>query len=494
MMVYDAIVNQVPTQNIPSLIEKHAQSTGEIQSALPHRSAVEQMARELDAIADLKAAEVAMKTFALTMGFDATTQEGVHINSVHFTTKDECEVIAIDELAGGTADDYSKHVCGAVDNLAKTYADFHDDDFSFCRATIIGNISNTMTDRVAVNHATIRKIDMNWGKSLNELNCHLHPLDTIASSCRSTLKALEICKGRLFGTDCFAGNTVQQVNKLRYKDGKGDPKGFVTFLDDNKLPRGLIPRYRGNRLHILFHICGKLIEHYDMFVKFFTNSPVSCGGLQASIREDFENPSAILEMKILGSVGKLLTGPWMQVFYTSAQHELHHIEGISVVRNVMLCMKVAAEEPYSVLTRDTDFFGRQLSSDDETIKQLRTEPSDKELFTEMTAACLNTVVSVLERQYKRYFALDLSDKLRQETSSARSHNIDAEEIMGMYSAGKQRSKHASIDFLRARMRARKNGVVPYMDSLFKDERERIVNWAIHVARKNRKASRKQHTC
>jgi len=285
---------------------------------------------------------------------------------------------------------------------------------------------------------------------------------------------------------------VLQVNKLRYKDGKGDPKGFVTFLDDNKLPRGLIPRYRGNRLHILFHICGKLIEHYDMFVKFFTNSPVSCGGLQASIREDFENPSAILEMKILGSVGKLLTGPWMQVFYTSAQHELHHIEGISVVRNVMLCMKVAAEEPYSVLTRDTDFFGRQLSSDDETIKQLRTEPSDKELFTEMTAACLNTVVSVLERQYKRYFALDLSDKLRQETSSARSHNIDAEEIMGMYSAGKQRSKHASIDFLRARMRARKNGVVPYMDSLFKDERERIVNWAIHVARKNRKASRKQH--
>ena len=38
--------------------------------------------------------------------------------------------------------------------------------------------------------------------------------------------------GYLFGNDCFAGNIVLQINKLRYKDGKGDPTGFVTFLDD----------------------------------------------------------------------------------------------------------------------------------------------------------------------------------------------------------------------------------------------------------------------
>ena len=117
MMIYDAIVNQVPTQNIPSLIEKYAQRTGEKLSAVPHRTTVEQMARELDATADLKAAEIAMKTSDLTIGFDATTQEGVHINSVHFTTKEECEVIAVNELAGGTADDYCEHVCGAVDHL-----------------------------------------------------------------------------------------------------------------------------------------------------------------------------------------------------------------------------------------------------------------------------------------------------------------------------------------------------------------------------------------
>ena len=145
MSIYDAIVSQVPTQNIPSLIEKLSQRTGEKLSALPHRTTVEQMARELDVIADLKAAELAMKISDLTVRFGATTQEGVHTNSIHLTTKEECEVIAIDELAGGTADDYCEHVCGAVDHLAATYAAFHEEDFPFCRLTIISNISNTMT-------------------------------------------------------------------------------------------------------------------------------------------------------------------------------------------------------------------------------------------------------------------------------------------------------------------------------------------------------------
>ena len=203
------------------------------------------MARELDAIADFKAAEVVMKRHDLTIGFDATTQEGVHINSVHLTTKNGCEVISIDQLPGGTANDYSDHVCSSVDSLADTYADFHKEDFQYCHLQyIIDNIANSMTDRVVVNHSAIVKVNESWEKTLNELNCHLHPLDSIASSCRSALKGLDPCKGQLYGKDCLAGNIVLQVNKFRYKDGKGDPKGFVVFLENHSLPKGIIPRYR----------------------------------------------------------------------------------------------------------------------------------------------------------------------------------------------------------------------------------------------------------
>lgn len=144
-------------------------------------------------------------------------------------------------------------------------------------------------------------------KNLNELNCHLHPLDTIASKTRSTLKAMEPADvGKKL---CLSHQLILAINKFRFKDGRGDPKGFTTYLDNAGLPRGLIPRYRGNLLHIMFHICGKLHCHRDFFLKLFEESTVTCGGLQGGIRQDFLNPCAQVEIQILGLIGKLLSGP-----------------------------------------------------------------------------------------------------------------------------------------------------------------------------------------
>lgn len=70
---------------------------------------------------ELKAAEAILTNKDVTLGFDAaTTQEGRHVNSVHIATKDSCFVLAIDELPGGTAEDFANHICQAVDNIATT--------------------------------------------------------------------------------------------------------------------------------------------------------------------------------------------------------------------------------------------------------------------------------------------------------------------------------------------------------------------------------------
>jgi hypothetical protein len=171
MMVYTSIVNQVPTKNIPILIKDLAERSGDKMTSIPHRSTVEQMTRELGVISTLQTAELCAKTEDLTIGFDATTQEGVHINSIHVTTKTDCKVIAVDQLAGGTTDDYHSHVCDSVDEMASVHSDFHNEEYQNSRKNIIDNISNTMTDRVAVNHSSIMKINETWGKTLNELNC-----------------------------------------------------------------------------------------------------------------------------------------------------------------------------------------------------------------------------------------------------------------------------------------------------------------------------------
>ena len=190
-LIYDMLMCHVPSHSVPLLLHKIGEHTGYCFSDIPHRTTVEQMMRELGVISDLQTAEIALSTKDLTLGFDATTQEGIHVNAVHITTQTKCMVVAIDQLAGSTANDYQSHITQSIDHLAKLYSDFYLQKYLELQSTIISNISNTMSDRVATNHATVTKLNNLWQKSLNELNCHLHPLNTITSACKSSLKALE---------------------------------------------------------------------------------------------------------------------------------------------------------------------------------------------------------------------------------------------------------------------------------------------------------------
>jgi len=130
-----------------------------------------------------------------------------------------------------------------IDNLASVHSYFYNRDYQDSQSKIIDNISNTLTDRCVANHAAILLVSESWDKTLNKLNCHLHPLDSIALKTRSASKECEdtlALKKKQWGNNCSAGNIVIAMNTLRYKDGKGDLCGFVTFLDNQKLPRGEI--------------------------------------------------------------------------------------------------------------------------------------------------------------------------------------------------------------------------------------------------------------
>ena len=273
LQVFDAINNNEPTANTPTVIRNISRHCGRLLSDIPHRTTVEAMARELGSVADLQAAEVLMKNkhCTCTLGFDATTQEGAHVNSVHITTKTAAYSVAVDELPGGTAQDYHEHITQSLDNLASVYSSFLGEDFKESCDKLITNISNTITDRCVANHAIVTLLNKTWGKKLTELNCHLHPLDTIAKDVGKELKQVEKeCgldkDGKLYGVESLAERIVLVVNKLRYKDGPGYPKGFKAFLESNGLPRGLLPRNRGNRLHVLIKIAGNNIIIFSQYL------------------------------------------------------------------------------------------------------------------------------------------------------------------------------------------------------------------------------------
>ena len=96
----------------------------------------------------------------------------------------------------------------------------------------------------------------------------------------------------------------------------------------------------------------------------------------------------------------------------------------------------------------------------------------------------------MERQYKKYFECEITEQLRKETESARSHNIDAEEIMGMFSATKKKSPNATLCYISCNMRALKNRTFKYLDNLNKDTRDNVLKKAVLLGREQRK-SRKE---
>ena len=60
-------------------------------------------------------------------------------------------------------------------------------------------------------------------------------------------------------------------NKFRYKDGKGDPKGFVSALETSRLPKGDSPTVQTEpTAYYVFNITGKLHAHEAFFTKLNT--------------------------------------------------------------------------------------------------------------------------------------------------------------------------------------------------------------------------------
>ena len=143
---------------------------------------------------------------------------------------------------------------------------------------------------------------------------------------------------------------------------------------------------------------------------------VACGGLTTAICHDFTSATAKCELHVLGLFGKMFTGPWMKRFYTSsAASQITHIEGIGVAKAAVNKLKQLEGDAVSLLTSTQPF-----KSCDTTLQKLRHQPDDVGKCAEMMKAVMTAAATVLERQYKTYFNIDLTAKLAEETRSARS--------------------------------------------------------------------------
>ncbi|XP_033096587.1 uncharacterized protein LOC117100861 [Anneissia japonica] len=204
-LVFNMIDLGVPTKNVEDLVIKSGCTFGYSVSNPPKHSSVENMARELGAISDYQSAKFMLESEQLSLGIDATTREGIHVNGVYVSSKDDSNVIAFDELAGGTPVDYQVQIDESITNMAKVYCQVHDKSPTEVHSQLISKITSTMSDRAAVNHATIQLLEKKWKTKLTELNCHLHPLESIA------------CSTALSNIEKQTGNQQKDLHSKAYK-------------------------------------------------------------------------------------------------------------------------------------------------------------------------------------------------------------------------------------------------------------------------------------
>ena len=137
---------------------------------------------------------------------------------------------------------------------------------------------------------------------LLELKCNVHLLDGLAHKSRQVLKKVDAnleVKSELFGSECKAANVIDSLLKMRYKQGKGDPSGFKIFTTKENVSPGLIVRYVGNRLHVIFHKAGVfffLRDLLQLYLDKYSSSPIHLQ--KSSYKENLRHHTTFLQNRL----------------------------------------------------------------------------------------------------------------------------------------------------------------------------------------------------
>ena len=326
--IYYCLQSQVPTDQVSNVITYIVKEmTGMELSFTPSKSCVSRIAREMGIIADMQGADTLLTSNNSTLSWYGTSLKGLHLNEVHVTTEDQSVVLGISSLPGGTTEDYTNDILKTVNDLMGNYSNKKGLEKEATTKQAKDSISNTLTDRVAVNHCAVKELEKDFGKNLNELNCNVHPIDGLANKARTILKEREGRKeigSKLFGTDCISTKIVLNVSKLKHKQGVGDPSSFGAFLKMSNISPTLLTRYVGNRFNILFKLAGSIFHLRKEMIEYLDKWCVS-SKLGPALLSDIESQEGLLQLQALGLFGKLLTGTWMSKIYGEKEN-IHHLE------------------------------------------------------------------------------------------------------------------------------------------------------------------------
>ena len=244
----------------------------------------------------------------------------------------------------------------------------------------------------------------------------------------------------------------------------------------------MLPRYVGNRLNVLFVLCANVFALRKKILEYLKTWCNGSAAFKDAIIADLENSDAIDDLHALGIIGKLCTGPWMNLTYSKDEIEHHHYDIIAYVKTALTKLDSISSGSCDLFDDGKDVFGENLK-ECAVLDILKNEINEK--VKAKVSGLAKAVSDVIRRQMKELLDLEVTEELKERTRNATHDNIYSEEIMGMVDAALDRSNNANTDFIEATVRAVKNKTIEWYKIKTVEEKEQINSFVIKGGRRQR---------
>ena len=336
----------------------------------------------------------------------------------------------------------------------------------------------------------------------------MHPIDTITSTVMKCIETMEDSSGsQLTYAGCMAKKLIHAMDRMRFKDTFGDPRGFRTYLAKHGKRIGHIERAHGNRIHLYFHLSELYLRDRDMLMYYLENHSFLAAEFREQLIYNYKMKATTDSLRAMAIISRTVSASWVKKFYrpketafTQAEAYSQIVKVIETIDNWILKkdlssrdipshlkktqkgahgdiktwiydLDICDEAVRKVLLKD-DFSNDSITCDvfGEVLKKeecIWTGTDDNNVST-MVQISLFQVNKVLKRQYRSYEKLDMSN------ITTRVNNIGSEELVGMFSAGQKQRPNATMLFHAAKIKYKKNKTHKYFEELIAERRDQLL--------------------
>lgn len=441
---------------------------------LPSRQTQARFASEMKALSREQINEHLESTSNTTLKYDGTTKRRVgHLVECEIASDEQTFLIGVKQQAGGTADEY-------IDAI--------NDSVSAANPDILKNISNTMTDRAAVNTSIDNKLSNITEKPINSFRCGMHPLDTLAKACDHALNELDQPNNypRLYKRrgESSVACLLRKVCDLFHNESTGCAIPLSSYLRSVNCCFTSTPRYVGGRFNILFESAKCVMHMIPSILNYFRKVTKPSNDLQSTVYQYMQCPHFQHSIICLATIYDRIAHPWMMMI-----NAVDNILSVNVkYQEAVDKMCTWEQDPSSFLSSNNHcaIFGDVVPD----ISLLNLDDLELPLLCTISKKMLGEIIVVCKRQLADQLRGGIfwepSEELEEAASSCSTTNMSGERQFAKVDALLHRAPNITVGKVEAKVMYSSNRTSEWLDQKSAAEREEKIISAMKKGKHIRK--------